>query len=93
MGSHSYLVNLNTNIGDLHTSGLLNSHASAYTTTNVGHMVGDRTSVISLGELQELSLNDDIDRMNKARGGGLVKRSLGSFEFRSDPEAHKGNFW
>ena len=55
MGSHSYLVNLNTNIGDLHTSGLLKSHASATTTTNVGHMHGDRTSVISLGELQELS--------------------------------------
>ena len=65
MGSHSYLVNLNTNIGDLHTSGLLNSHASRYTTTNVGHMHGDRTSVISLGELQELQLSDsDWNKIN-----------------------------
>merc|ERR1719263_2206795 len=53
MGSHSYLVNLDTNIHDLRTSGLLNSHASATTTTNVGHMVGDRSSVITLG-LEEL---------------------------------------
>ena len=53
------LQNLNTNIGDLHTSGLLNSHASRYTTTNVGHMHGDRTSVISLGQLQELQLSDN----------------------------------
>ena len=60
MGSHSYLVNLNTNIGDLHTSGLLNSHASRWTTTNVGHMNGDRTSVISLGELQELGMLDKL---------------------------------
>ena len=51
MGSHSYLVNLETNIHDLQTSGLLNSHASATTTTNVGHMAGDRSSVISLSEL------------------------------------------
>ena len=60
MGSHSYLVNLNTNIGDLHTSGLLNSHASRWTNTNVGHMHGDRTSVISLGELQELGMLDKL---------------------------------
>ena len=60
MGSHSYLVNLQTNIGDLNTSGLLNSHASRYTTTNVGHMHGDRTSVISLGELQELGMLDKL---------------------------------
>ena len=60
MGSHSYLVNLNTNIGDLHTSGLLNSHASRFTTTNVGHIAGDRTSVITLGELQELGLFDKL---------------------------------
>ena len=69
MGSHSYLVNLQTNIGDLHTSGLLNSHASRDTTTNVGHLHGDRTSVISLGELhwyggglglQELGLLDHL---------------------------------
>merc|ERR1719263_1826095 len=53
MGSHSYLVNLDTNIHDLRTSGLLNSHASATTTTNVGHIVGDRSSVITLG-LEEL---------------------------------------
>ena len=53
MGSHSYLLNLDTNIHDLQTSGLLNSHASRYTTTNVGHMHGDRTSVISLGELYD----------------------------------------
>ena len=65
MGSHSYLVNLQTNIGDLHTSGLLNSHASRDTTTNVGHMSGDRTSVISLGELQELGLLQNIrDRVH-----------------------------
>ena len=51
MGSHSYLVNLETNIHDLQTSGLLNSHASATTTTNVGHLAGDRSSVISLSEL------------------------------------------
>ena len=56
MGSHSYLVNLETNIGDLHTSGLLNSHASRFTTTNVGHMDGDRSSVISLG-LEELAVS------------------------------------
>ncbi len=46
---YSYLVNLETNIHDLSTSGLLNSHASQFTTTNVGHMHGDRSSVISLG--------------------------------------------
>ena len=61
MGSHSYLVNLETNIHDLRTSGLLNSHASATTTTNVGHMAGDRTSVISLGELQELGYQRMVD--------------------------------
>ena len=51
MGSHSYLVNLETNIHDLRTEGLLNSHANRWTTTNVGHMNGGRSSVISLGEL------------------------------------------
>ena len=60
MGSHSYLVNLDTNIHDLHTSGLLNSHASKWTTTNVGHMHGDRSSVITLGELQELGFLDHL---------------------------------
>ena len=67
MGSHSYLVNLQTNIGDLNTSGLLNSHASRYTTTNVGHMHGDRTSVISLGELQELTSIFRHDHYTKAQ--------------------------
>ena len=61
MGSHSYLVNLDTNIHDLQTSGLLNSHASATTTTNVGHMHGDRSSVINLGELQELYYHPLMD--------------------------------
>ena len=60
MGSHSYLVNLDTNIGDLNTSGLLNSHANRFTTTNVGHMHGDQTSVISLG-LEEL-IFDNLKR-------------------------------
>ena len=54
--THSYLVNLETNIHDLYTSGLLNSHASRFTTTNVGHMHGDRSSVISLG-LEELAVS------------------------------------
>merc|ERR1719506_389313 len=62
MGSHSYLVNLDTNIHDLQTSGLLNSHASITTTTNVGHMHGDRSSVITLG-LEELS-QDQILRLD-----------------------------
>ena len=68
MGSHSYLQNLSygpqdrpaiylmempTNIGALKTSGLLNSHASTVTTTNVGTLSGDRSSVINLG-LQQL---------------------------------------
>ena len=57
MGSHSYLQNMETNIHDLHTSGLLNSHANRFTTTNVGHMAGDRSSVINLG-LEELTLID-----------------------------------
>merc|ERR1719263_2210032 len=48
------LLEMPTNISSLNTSGLLNSHASATTTTNVGHMHGDRSSVITLGELQEL---------------------------------------
>ena len=64
MGSHSYLVNLQTNIHDLHTSGLLNSHASATTTTNVGHMAGDRSSVINLGELQELDAFNNFHLTN-----------------------------
>ena len=45
------LQELPTNIHTLRTSGLLNSHANRWTTTNVGHMAGDRHSVISLGEL------------------------------------------
>ena len=68
MGSHSYLQNmcsgsacnqmhylqvLPTNIGVLGTEGLLNSHASRDTVTNVGELNGSRTSVINLG-LQNL---------------------------------------
>ena len=52
MGSHSYLQNLQTNINTLQTAGLLNSHANRFTTTNVGHMVGGKTSVIDLSELK-----------------------------------------
>ena len=53
------LQELTTNIHDLRTSGLLNSHANRWTTTNVGHMLGDRHSVISLG-LEELSFMDKL---------------------------------
>ena len=59
MGSPSYLVNLDTNIGHLNTHGLLNSQASAMTTTNVGHIHGGHSSVINLG-LQEMSFLDDL---------------------------------
>ena len=58
MGSHSYLQNLETNIHSLQTAGLLNSHANAHTTTNVGHMVGGYTSVIDLSELQLIHFSD-----------------------------------
>ena len=54
-GNYLDLQNLVTNIHDLRTEGLLNSHANRWTTTNVGHMHGGRSSVISLGELQELA--------------------------------------
>ena len=53
------LQELTTNIHDLRTSGLLNSHANRWTTTNVGHMHGDRHSVISLG-LEELNFLDKL---------------------------------
>ena len=56
MGSHSYLVNLETNIGALRTEGLLNSEANRFTTTNVGRMNGGRQSVINLG-LMEMPTN------------------------------------
>ena len=46
---------LTTNIHDLHTSGLLNSHASRWTTTNVGHLLGDRHSVMTLSELNSIT--------------------------------------
>ena len=49
--NHTYLQNLETNIHDLHTQGLLNSHANRWTTTNVGHMHGGFNSEINLGEL------------------------------------------
>ena len=53
-GEPSYmLMEMPTNIGVLGTQGLLNSHASRHTTTNVGELDGSRTSVINLG-LQEL---------------------------------------
>lgn len=45
------LMEMPTNIHSLQTSGLLNSHANRWTSTNVGHLHGDRTSVISLSEL------------------------------------------
>ena len=51
MGSHSYLVNLNTNINHLDTAGLLRSKATLDTITNVNHMHGNRHSVIDLSEL------------------------------------------
>ena len=47
----SLMQELRTNIHDLRTSGLLRSVAKRHTTTNVGHMHGDRHSVISLGLL------------------------------------------
>ena len=47
------LIEMPTNIGALRTSGLLNSHASQFTTTNVANLAGDRSSVINLG-LQQL---------------------------------------
>ena len=56
MGSHSYLQNLDTNIHVLDTRGLLNSHASRHTTTNVGHMNGGYNSEINLG-LMEMPMN------------------------------------
>ena len=46
-----YLQVLPSNFGQVHTAGLLNSHASKDTITNVGKLVGDRTSVITLSEL------------------------------------------
>ena len=49
------LMEMPTNIGVLGTQGLLNSHASRHTVTNVGELNGSRTSVINLG-LQELNL-------------------------------------
>ena len=58
MGSHSYLQNLQTNINSLQTAGLLHSHANRHTTTNVGHMVGGRTSVIDLSELYAIHFTD-----------------------------------
>ena len=64
MGSHSYLVNLQTNIGHLDTMGLLNSHASAFTTTNVGQMNGGPSSVISLGELYSNSTMPAMPNMH-----------------------------
>ena len=51
MASHSYLQNLKTNIDHLETDGLLNSIANKHTTTNVRHLIGDKTSVITLSEL------------------------------------------
>ena len=78
MGSHSYLQNLNycsgsacnqmylmnmpTNIGTLQTAGLLNSHASPVTTTNVAHLNGGRSSVISLSELNLLAKDFKIPK-------------------------------
>mgnify|MGYP000887905973 CR=1 FL=1 len=45
------LQQLQTNIGHLRTRGLLNSQANQYTTTNVGHIRGGKSSVITLSEL------------------------------------------
>ena len=45
------LQQLETNIDVLRTSGLLNSKANRFTTTNVGHLTGDRSSVMTLSEL------------------------------------------
>ena len=56
MGSHSYLQNLDTNIAQLDTQGLLRSVANRHTNTNVGHMNGGYNSVISLG-LMEMPTN------------------------------------
>lgn len=61
------LQELATNIHHLHTAGLLNSHANRHTTTNVGHLHGDRSSVITLSEL-----NWFTNALAKAKEAGKV---------------------
>ena len=63
---------LPTNIGELKTSGLLNSQASRVTTTNVGEMIGNKHSVINLG-LMELPGQGPIGGAGMANKQALLR--------------------
>ena len=83
------LIEMPTNIGHLQTAGLLNSHASTLTTTNVGHLYGDRSSVISLSEL-----NWFTDALAKAKAAAAaeaakVKKAAGNAINAGKEEAAK----
>ena len=84
MGSHSYLQNLQTNINSLQTAGLLNSHANRFTTTNVGHLVGGNTSVITLSELNfAISFTDAQIAAEEAKADAI--RDASEARINADP--------
>ena len=91
MGSHSYLQNLQTNINSLQTAGLLNSHANRFTTTNVGHLVGGNTSVITLSELDfAIHFTDAQIAAAEAKAKHAAERKAASevaTETSAEPEA------
>ena len=83
------LQELQTNIHTLRTSGLLNSHANRWTTTNVGHMSGDRHSVISLGELNWIT--DAAAKVKAAAAAAKAKAAAEAAKVKAaaDAEAAK----
>jgi hypothetical protein len=73
-----YLQEMPTNIGALQTEGLLNSHASRFTTTNVGQLHGGRSSVITLGELSLM------DKLHLRKGIHFTKEQAAAIEAKAD---------
>ena len=90
MASHSYLVNLNTNINHLHTAGLLRSKAALDTITNVNHMHGNRHSVIDLSELlAEISFTDAQIAAREALADKIEASSMAKITDSNLPENMK----
>ena len=73
----SYLQEMPTNIAHLDTAGLLNSRANRFTTTNVGHITGNPSSVISLSEL-------NLDSFIRNHSVHFTKAQAAAMEAKAD---------
>ena len=79
-----YLQEMPTNIGSLKTAGLLNSRANRFTTTNVGHLNGGATSVITLSELNFIPGLDPIKLQHIINAIHLTKAQAAAREAQAD---------